>query len=292
MPPDAPREARILRGIGFMLVAASLLPVMNGIVQWLSPRYPTEQIVWARITGQLLVMLVLMLPRSGLLAFATRRPALQSLRSLLQVVATACYFTAVATVPLAKATAIGFLTPFVTALAAWPILDEKPEAKRLLAVVVAFAGVLIVIRPGAGSFEPAILLIFCNVVFYALYQVLTRKVSTHDRAETSVLWSALLGAVLTTLFLPAFWVMPASVADALGFLALGGFAAAGHYCVAQALSHGPAGVIAPFQYWQIVGATLIGAAVTGYWPDAVTWAGAAVIVSAGVYLALVERRRR
>ena len=289
--PGAAREPRILLGIGFMLLAASILPVMNGLVQWLSQRYPSEQIIWARITGQLLVMLALMLPRAGLGVFATRRPGLQATRSLLQVSATALYFVAVATVPLAKATTIGFLTPFVVALAAWPLLGEKPEARRLLAITIAFAGVLIAVRPGGAGFDPAILLILGNVAFNALYQVLTRKVSAYDRAETSVLWSALLGSVLTTLIVPFFWVTPADAADATAFLALGALAAAGHYCVARAFSYGPAAVIAPFHYWQIVGATLMGVAVTGLWPDGWTWAGAAVIVGAGVFLALAERRR-
>jgi drug/metabolite transporter (DMT)-like permease len=288
-----PREQRILLGIGFMLLAANFLPVMNGLVQWLSPRYPTEQIAWARIAGQLVVILALAMPRSGLRVFATKRPVLQSLRSILQATATVCYFTAIATVPLAKATAIGFLTPFVTALAAWPILGERPQAKRMLAVAVAFAGVLVVIQPwGAGGFEPALLLIFGNILCYSLYQVLTRQVSAQDRAETSVLWSALLGTVLGLVALPFFWVTPANLPDAAAFLALGAFAAAGHYCIARALSYGPAGVIAPFQYWQIVGATLMGVAVTGHWPVAATWIGAAIIVSAGIYLAWVESRRR
>jgi drug/metabolite transporter (DMT)-like permease len=289
--PGSKREPRILLGIGFMLLAATFLPVMNGVVQWLSQRYPSEQIIWARITGQLVVMLVLMLPRAGLRVFATRRPGLQAMRSVLQLSATSLYFVAVATVPLGKATTIGFLTPFVVMFAAWPLLGERPEMRRLLAATVAFTGVLIVVRPGGADFDPLVVLILINVVFNALYQVLTRKVAPYDRAETSVLWSALLGSVVMTLMVPFFWVTPANVADAAAFLALGGLAAAGHYCVARAFASGPAAVIAPFHYWQIVGATLMGVVVTGLWPDGWTWAGAAVIVAAGVHLALTEGRR-
>lgn len=288
---NAPREPRILVGIGFMLLASSIFPVMNGLVQLLSRDYPSEQVIWARISGHLLVMLALTLPVSGLRALATRRPGLQAARSACQLTSTSFYFVAVATVPLAKAAAIGFLAPFLVALIAWPLLGERPKARRMLAVGAAFAGVLVVIRPGGETFQPASLLILGSASAYALYQVLTRMVAPHDRAETSALWSALLGAAVLTLAVPFFWVTPRSFGDALAFLALGATGAAGHYCVARAFGYGPAAVISPFQYWQIVGSVLMGFAVTGLWPDGATWIGAAIIVAAGVFLAVSEARR-
>jgi drug/metabolite transporter (DMT)-like permease len=292
MNTQGPREQRILLGIGLMLLASSLFPVMNGLVQWLSQRYPSEQIIWARITGQLVIMAAIMLPAAGLRIFATRRPGLQVARSLCQASSTAFYFFAIATLPLAKATALGFLTPFVVALLAWPLLGEKPEARRMLAVAVAFLGVLVVVQPGVAAFEPATLLILGNIMAFALYQVLTRKVSPYDATDTSVLWSALVGAVVTTLIVPFHWVTPETLVDAGAFLVLGAIGALGHYCVARALGLGPAAVISPFQYWQIVGATIAGFLVTGLWPSGSTWAGAAIVVAAGVFLAVVEGRRR
>lgn len=292
MTATASREPRVLLGIAFMMLACSLLPVMNGLAQWLSPRYPTEQLVWARLAGQFAMMLALMLPTAGLLVFATRRPLLQLGRSCCQLASTGLYFVAIATVPLGKAAAISFLAPFIVALLAWPLLGERPQWRRMLAVAAAFGGVLVVIRPGAEGFQPASLLILASSSFYALYQVLTRKVATHDGAKTSTLWSALLGSVLLTLAAPFFWTAPASFADGLAFLALGALATGGHYCVARALSYGPAAVISPFQYWQIVGAVLMGVAVSGLWPDGGTMAGAAVIIAAGVVMAVTESRRR
>lgn len=282
---------RLSLGIGFMLLAASLLPVMNGLVQYLTPAYPTWQIVWARIAGQFGVMLAIMLPVAGLRLFQTRRPWAQAGRSLCQLSSTSCYFAALGSISLAKAASIGFLAPFLVALLAWPLLGERPRASRLAAVAVAFLGVLVVIRPGMAGFEPATLLILASAIFFSFYQVLTRTVAAHDPPETSTLWSALLGAVVLSAAMPWIWVAPRSLADALAFLGLGVLATAGHYCVAQAMRHGPASVIAPFQYWQIVGAVLVGMAVTGVWPDGYTWAGAAIIIAAGVGLAMMERRR-
>ena len=292
MTDTGPREPRIMLGIAFMMLAASFFPVMNGLVQWLSPRYPSEQIIWARITGQFVLMLALMLPGAGLMVFATRRPTLQLGRSFCQLASTSLYFIAVASVPLAKAAAIGFIAPFIVALLAWPLLGEKPQLRRMLAVAAAFAGVLVVIRPGDESFQAASLLILLSASFYALYQVLTRKVAPHDSAQTSTLWSAVVGSAVLTLVVPFVWVTPANLADTLAFLALGGLATAGHYCVARAMSYGPAAVISPFQYWQIVGSVLMGVAITGLWPDGGTWIGAAVIIGAGVFMAVTEGRRR
>jgi len=292
MTPPGQREPRILLGIGFMLLASSLFPVMNGLVQWLSPRYESEQIIWARITGQLVIMAAIMLPAAGWRIFATKRPGLQVARSLCQATSTSFYFFAVATLSLSKATAIGFLTPFVVALLAWPLLGERPEARRMAAVAVAFVGVLVVIRPGSASFEFATLLVLGNVVAYAMYQVLTRKVAPYDSPDTSVLWSALAGAVILSAIVPFHWTTPQTLADVAAFVALGAIGAAGHWCVARALGLGPAAVISPFQYWQIVGATTAGFIVTGLGPDMWTVVGASIVVAAGVFLAIVEGRRR
>lgn len=290
--PAAPPEQRILLGIGFMLLACTVLPAMNGVVQWLSPRYPSEQLVWARIMGQLVIMLAIMLPANGLGVLATRQLGLQFARSVAQLASTALYFTALTMLPLAKAAVIGFTGPFLVALMAWPLLGERLKLGRMMAVAVAFAGVLVVIRPGGESFHPASLLVLAGAVTNALYQVLTRKVAAHDRTETCVLWSALVGAVALTFLVPFFWVTPQGLADWFGHVAIGAMATAGHYFLVRAFANGPAAVISPFYYWQIVSASLVGVAVTGLWPESATWSGAAIIIAAGVYLAISEGRRR
>lgn len=289
---NTPEQPRILLGIGFMLLAASLFPVMNGLVQWLSPRYPSEQIIWARITGHLVSMLVVMLPASGWLVLATQRPLAQIGRSICQLCSTSFYFVGVASVPLAKAAAISFIAPFIVTLLAWPMLGERPKLRRVLAVCVGFVGVLVVIRPGTSVFQPASLLLLIAACCYALYQVLTRKVAPYDRAETSALYSALLGSVVLSLVVPFFWVTPTSLADGLAFLALGLLGATGHYCVARAMAYAPAAIVAPFLYWQIVGSIIVGFIISGLWPDGGTWIGAAIVVGAGLFLAIAEGRRR
>jgi drug/metabolite transporter (DMT)-like permease len=283
---------RLWLGIFFMCAATTAFPIMNGIVQVLSRGYPSEQIIWARTAGHLVVVLLLVIPRYGFEVLGTRRPAVQISRSLLLLGSTTLFFFAVKDVPLAKAASISFTAPFFVTLLAVPMLGERIDAKRLAAVLVGFCGVLVVIRPGSEVFQPAALLIVGSAFCYAVYQVFTRKVAGIDRPETSVMYSALIGTVVMSFVVPFAWRTPDNITDILLMLALGLLGAGGHWCVAKAMTYGQASVISPFQYWQMIGSVLVGYVVSGLFPDAYTWVGAGIIVACGITLAVAESRRR
>jgi drug/metabolite transporter (DMT)-like permease len=283
---------RLWLGIFFMCVATTAFPIMNGMVQVLSRTYPSEQIIWARTTGHLLVVLLLVVPKYGFEVLATRRPAAQISRSLLLLGSTTLFFFAVKDVPLAKAASISFMTPFFVTLLAVPMLGERLDAKRLAAVIVGFCGVLVVIRPGSEVFQLASLLIVGSAFCYAVYQIYTRQVAGIDRPETSVMYSALVGTIVMSCVVPFVWITPQSLSDVALFLALGLLGAGGHWCVAKAMTYGQASVISPFQYWQMIGSVAVGYVVSGLFPDAFTWLGATIIVVCGITLAVVESRRR
>ncbi len=283
---------RLLLGIFFMCVATTLFPIMNGIVQVLSQRYLSEQIIWARTAGHLLIVLALVVPRYGIGVLATKRPAAQIWRSLLLLASTTLFFFAVKDVPLAKAASISFMAPFFVTLLALPMLGERIDPKRLAAVIVGFLGVIVVIRPGSEVFQAAALLIVGSAFCYAVYQILTRKVAGIDRPETSVMYSALIGTVLMSCVVPFAWVTPDNLNDILLLLALGCLGAGGHWCVAKAMTYGQANVIAPFQYWQMIGSVAVGYVITGLFPDVYTWIGAGIIIAAGITIAVSETRRR
>ncbi|WP_137124442.1 DMT family transporter [Roseomonas sp. HF4] len=283
---------RLWLGIFFMCAATTCFPIMNGIVQVLSRDYPSEQIIWARTAGHLLIVLALVIPRYGIVILATRRPVTQVARSLLLLASTTLFFFAVKDVPLAKAASISFMAPFFVTLLAFPLLGEKADARRLAAVCVGFLGVLVVIRPGSEVFQTASLLIVGSAFCYAVYQVYTRKVAGIDRPETSVMYSALIGTVVMSCVVPFVWTAPGNLRDILLHMALGCLGAAGHWCVAKAMTYGQASVISPFQYWQMIGSVAVGYVITGLFPDAFTWLGAGIIIAAGVSMAVLESRRR
>lgn len=194
--------------------------------------------------------------------------------------------------PLAKAASISFTAPLIVTILAVPLLGERIGLHRLLAVLVGLAGVLIVIRPGSEVFQWASLLILCSAACYGLYQILTRQVAGHDTPETSVVYSALVGTVMTTLAVPFFWTTPASFHDIAILSSLGIFGGLGHYCVARAMTYGPANVLSPFQYFQMIGSVIVGFLMFSEVPDVFTWLGAAVIIASGLFIGWLESRRR
>jgi drug/metabolite transporter (DMT)-like permease len=292
MPPTVPPGApnRTLTGILFMLAASSLFPVMNGLVQVLSARYSTEQIVWARTASHFAFILALFVPPLGVTVVRTATLKWQVIRSMVHLMSMLFFFTGVKYLPLAKAASISFTAPFFVALMAWPLLGERITAHRLLAVLVAFLGVLIVIRPGSDVFQWASLLMLCSAMSYALYQILTRRVAGHDTAETSAIYSALVGTVVMSLAVPFVWTPIASWLDAALLFSLGIIGGTAHYFVARAMVCAQASVIAPFGYWQLVGAVIVGYVISGYLPDMFTWIGAGIIICAGLHIAWSETR--
>ncbi len=287
-PPRA--EPRLLLGILFMCLAGTLLPVMNGLVQVLSRDYASEQVIWARNTGHLVVVLLVVVPRFGFGVLRTVRPGAQIIRSCVLLGSTAMFFFGVKHLPLAKAGSISQMAPFFVTLLAWPMLGERIRASRLAAVLVGFLGVVVVIRPGTEVFQWSSLLVVGSAACYAIYQVYTRSVAGFDRPETSVMYSALVGTLVMCAVVPFFWKTPGSALDIALHLAVGALGASGHYCVARALTYAQANLVAPFQYWQIIGSIVVGYFVSGLMPDLGTWIGAAIIVCAGVYIALTATR--
>jgi drug/metabolite transporter (DMT)-like permease len=258
----------------------------------MSARYTTEQIVWARAASHFVFILALFVPPLGVAVVRTATPKWQIIRSMVHLLSMLFFFTGVKYLPLAKAASISFTAPFFVALLAWPMLGERITPNRLLAVIVAFVGVLIVIRPGSDVFQWASLYMLGSALCYGLYQILTRYVAGHDPAETTAVYSALVGTVVMSVVVPFFWTPIASWGDAALLFSLGIIGGTAHYFVARAMVYAQANIIAPFGYWQLIGSVFVGYLISGYLPDAFTWLGAGIIVCAGLYVAWCETRAR
>ena len=165
-------------------------------------RYGTEQLVWARQGSHLLFLIALFAPSLGIGLVRTRQAKWQILRSVVLMVSTLCFFNGVKHLPLAKAASISFMGPFFVTLMAWPMLGERISVPRLMAILFGFLGVLVIIRPGSGVFQWASLLILASALCYAFYQILTRFVGNHDKPETSAVYSALVGTVALSFYVP------------------------------------------------------------------------------------------
>lgn len=292
-PLPAPRrhDRSLLLGIAFICVSGVLLSTMNGVAKLLGEQYNSLQISWARAFGHIVFMSLAFLPRYGLGMLRSRRPGLQLVRSALLFSSNLCFFFAITFIPIAEAASISLTAPLIVALLAWPMLGERTTPGRLVALAIGFIGVLVVIRPGSDLFHPATLLVLCSATFYGVYQILTRRVGPFDPPETSAIYSSVVASFGLLAVLPFVWKTPHDALTVALFCSLGVLGALGHYCVARALTYAPANVVSPFQYFQLLGSVAIGYLLFDALPDAVTWLGAGIIVSAGLYIGWTQTRK-
>lgn len=270
------------RGILLMIASIASFTLMDALAKHLMQAYPPLQVIWARYTGQTVLVALVFLPRLGTV-LRTRRPGLQALRSLLQFGATAFFFLALGHIGLAEATAITDTNPVLITLGAAFFLGERLGPRRIAGVIAAALGALIIIRPGFGVFHPASLLPLACALCFAGFALTTRFVGPAETAATSLLYSALFGTLVTSaLMLVSF--QPVATADLWGFLALGALGALGQFFLIRAFTTVEASVIAPFGYMGILFASGWGLLFFGEWPDGWTMLGALVIVGAGLYV--------
>ena len=281
-----------MAGILFMCGGGLLFPVMSGFAKFLGEDgYDSLQISWARAFGHIVYMLIFFVPKFGTQMLRTRRIGTQLVRSLMLFISNASSFLSITYIPLAKAASITMMAPFFVLPIAWIWLGERTTRSRLVAMAVGFAGVLLVIRPGTELFHWASLLSLLSGFCYAVYQVLTRLISTIDSPETSGFYSSIVGGFGMFLVLPFVWKTPETARDIFFFCSLGVIGGTGHYFVARALNNAPANIIAPFQYFQLLGSVVVGYLFFGDFPDFLGWIGAAIIVGGGLYIGWSQTRK-
>ena len=286
----APPPQRILLGILFVCMAGACFAFMLSAAKVLGAHYSSLQVSWARAFGHIVFLLIAFLPRHGLGVLRTRRPVTQVVRSALLFTSNLLSFLALAFIPLAKQVSISQTAPLIVTMLAGPMLGERTTLPRVIALLCGFAGVLVIIRPGSAVFHWASIAVVVSAAAYALYQILTRRVAGVESPETSALYSSAVGAFGMLLVMPFVWITPATLTDLALFCALGVLGALGHYCIAIAFGLGPANILSPFQYFQLLASVMVGFVLFGEVPDLFTWLGAAVIVGSGLYIGWTQTR--
>jgi drug/metabolite transporter (DMT)-like permease len=270
------------RGILFMLLAIFCFTFMDSQVKGLIDRYPAPMLVWIRFMGQLLLVVILL--RGRFLAhLRTRYPFVHCARAVTQIGSTALFFTSLAYIGLAEATALIDVNPVLITLGAALFLGEKLGPRRLFGVVAALIGALIVIRPGAGIFTPAALLPLAGAVSYAANALLTRWIGPKESAWTAMVFTSVICTALAALALPFVWV-PITPNDLPIFALVGILGTIAQLCIIRAFTLAEASTVAPFAYVGILFATFWGIVLFDTYPDRWTVIGALVIVIAGLYV--------
>ncbi len=265
-----------------MILAILLFTGMDAAAKGLIQRYSAPQVIWARFFGQFLIVVLILRQQLGPV-LRTRFPWLHFWRSLSQLGATSFFFLSLTYIGLAEATAIADISPVLITLGAALFLGERLSTFRIIGVVLALAGAMIVIRPGSGIFSWASLLPLVCAICYAISALLTRKVGTQESVWASMIFASAFGSVVFSLILPFVWV-PIDASDIWIFVLIGCLGTGAQLCLIRSFSITEASIVAPFTYLGIVFATFWGIVLFDQWPDQWTILGALVIVGAGLYV--------
>jgi drug/metabolite transporter (DMT)-like permease len=282
-------RASRLTGIALMCGAVACFAFLDTTAKYLNLHMSTLEVVWARYTGAFLLPFIVSNPwtRPGLVT--TARPLLQVGRSVLLLASTMCNFMALRYLQLDEAISIAFSTPFFVAALSGPILGEWVRWRRWTAVSVGFLGVLVVTRPGPGSFQPAALLSLGGAMCYALYALSTRILARTDSNETTLFYSNIVGAGAMLPVVPFFWTTPTDALIIALMVVTGALGSFGHYLLIAAHRLAPAAVLSPFIYAEIPLMIVLGFLVFDDLPNRWTLTGAAIVVASGLYILHRER---
>ncbi len=283
----APRAGQ--GGIALILVTLLLFVSMDTLVKYLVQRNPAPVLIWLRFLVHMVVAAGIMLavPRLRHLV-RSKAPARQLLRSALLLSTTSSFFFGLKYLKFADLVVLNQAAPLIVVVLSVFFLGEKVGPRRWLGVLVGFAGVLIVLKPGFG-FEWASLFGIASAIIYAVYQIMTRSLSLADHTMTTFFYTASVGSVVMAAAAPFFWQTPIW-SDAILACLPGIFGGFGHLLLIMAFARSEASLLAPYFYTVIIWATLLGWALFGEVPDVATFVGAGLIVTAGFYVWHRERR--
>ncbi len=287
-----------VKAILLKVVAALIFAIMAVLVRYLGQAYPVGQVVFFRSAFAILPVVVIYAWRGELeAAIRMGRPFGHAGRGLTAVGAMFCNFSALARLPIVDATAISFAAPFITVAMSALVLKERVRAYRWSAVIVGFAGVLVMLAPhldlagsAGASASGAIGAIYglAGAFFNAGSTVQTRHLTRSETTSSIVFYFSLICALAGLCTLPLGWTMPShfELAALIGIGICGGLA---HIVLTESYRWAPVSLVAPFDYTSMLWVLVLGYLVFGELPSALVFLGAAIIVGAGLFVLWRER---
>ncbi|NRB04739.1 MAG: DMT family transporter [Rhodobacteraceae bacterium] len=280
-------------GIGIMIAVTLLFALQDGLSRHLAGEYNVLMVVMLRYWFFALFVIAIAMRSAGGIraAAATKQPLLQIGRGVLLVLEICVMVYAFTLLGLVESHAVFTCYPLLVAALSGPILGEHVGWRRWSAIGVGFVGVLIILQPGMGVFDPAALVPLTSAMMFALYGLLTRHAAKLDSAATSFFWTGIAGAVTITAIGIWSWE-PMSQTDWfwMGCLCLTGVS--GHWLLIKCYEVAEASAVQPFAYFQLVFAAGIGLVLFREELAANIVIGAAIIVAAGLFTFWRERVQR
>lgn len=290
----------VIAGLMLMTAAMLILPVIDAVAKWVgADGMAPLQISFARFVVQVGLLLPIALAVLGWGRLLPKRLGLALLRGVLIAVATVLFFTALQHMQITETIAIFFVEPLILTLLSAVFLGEKIGWRRVVAVILGFAGAMLIVQPNFLILGWVAALPLAAALCFAVYLLLTKALTKIEHPLVMHLWAGLGGGGLLggMLILGAAAEIPAitpiwPTADQLMLLCLLGLVATGgHFLIVLAFKRAPASLLAPLQYLEILSGTLLGYVIFGDFPNAVTWVGVALIVGSGLFVFWRQRLR-
>jgi drug/metabolite transporter (DMT)-like permease len=270
-------------GIFFAIFAYLAFSLLDTIQKTLIIYYSVFQILFIKYFFTFFLSFIESKRKKNFKFYLTSNWKLQLLRSLLSILESGCFILAFRYLSLADAHSIGALTPIIVVVLSFIFLREKISPRIWFAVFLGFIGVLIIMRPGITVFDPTSLIPLAAAFFLGLYQIVTRKVSSVDKNETSLFYAGIVGMFFMG-FISYFYWEPISFDFILMFLGVGTLYSLGVYFQIVALSKARASMVQPFHYTLIFWSIIFGFMFYKDIPDLFTITGAIVIIISGIYI--------
>ncbi|WP_168192198.1 DMT family transporter [Pararhodobacter marinus] len=290
MTASVAETRRLLLGIGMATCAVALFGLGDALTKYLVERQPIERIAALRYSIGTLMMLAVLAPRMRGRLWRISRPWMVLVRSLTLAFATLVMGYTLRLMPVGETVAIMYLAPFAVMALAVVLLGEKVTKTGWLLAALGFAGVLLIVRPGAALNPAGVGLALCLAAATTGFHLITR-VLTRTETPIALLFNAnLVGAVLFTLAaIPTAGAPWPTLFDTGLMVFLGVSFIIGHFLFASAYREAPASLIAPVNYLHFVWAALMGWALFGHVPDGVTMIGMAMILVSGASIAVMAQ---
>ena len=270
-------------GILFGIFAYLSFSILDVIQKTLVFHHSIFQLLLVKYFFVLCLSLIESKRKNNYLFYKSKNIKLQIFRSLLSLIESGCFVLSFKYLSLANAHSIGSLAPVIVVALSAIILKEKVSPKTWVAIFIGFVGVLIILRPTSSIFDPKALLPLIAAFILGLYQIVTKKVSEHDKNETSLFYTSIIGLIIMSLLASKFWT-PVDISSYAMFLGIGIFFSLGLYLQIIALSKARASIIQPFHYTLIFWAIIFGYIFYNDVPDMFTIFGAIIITCSGIFV--------
>lgn len=280
-------------GIWMMVLTTFIFAVQDGISQHLAGEYNVLMVVMIRYWFFAAFVITVAARQAGGLraAAATSQPLMQGFRAVLLIAEICIMVFGFTLLGLVESHAVFACYPLLIAALSGPVLGERVGWRRWVAIGVGFIGVIIILKPGFGVFQPQAVVPFIAALMFALYGLLTRYVAHRDSAATSFFWTGTVGSVAMTGVGIWFWE-PMTAPDWAWMAALCVTGAAGHYTLIKCYEVAEASAVQPFAYLQLLFASTLGILVFSETIRLNVALGAALIVGAGLFTLWRQRQAR